>query len=377
MVRAFGLGSSVRQGSAPIAMVVLLVIGGAAGDSALVSTLRGFSIDDEDSHPRTLGYYEALLDSPAGGFARAELGPPRGWVAFGAPDAGIIRELPAYRRWEMRPQLDIRWNGTVFRTNRHGYRGPDVELQKPEGTYRVVVFGSSNTMGYGVDNDEIYTRHLEKWLNGYLGEVNRVEIVNLAVAGDSPSRKLARIQYEAARWHADWIICDASALDAWLEDIQVHWALQSQVAIPYSFVQNAARRARITATDSIDAFRAKFQGQSERMLPEIYAAYGVEARRLGLPLTIVILPRADDKAKSPRVVRLIRSLAGENGLDFVDLSGAFDELEVDEFRISDWDKHPNARGHQAIFEAMRDALLERGGPPGLPFLSLRSTTASR
>jgi hypothetical protein len=286
MVRAFGLGSSVRQGSAPIAMVVLLVIGGAAGDSALVSTLRGFSIDDEDSHPRTLGYYEALLDSPAGGFARAELGPPRGWVAFGAPDAGIIRELPAYRRWEMRPQLDIRWNGTVFRTNRHGYRGPDVELQKPEGTYRVVVFGSSNTMGYGVDNDEIYTRHLEKWLNGYLGEVNRVEIVNLAVAGDSPSRKLARIQYEAARWHADWIICDASALDAWLEDIQVHWALQSQVAIPYSFVQNAARRARITATDSIDAFRAKFQGQSERMLPEIYAAYGVEARRLGLPLTI-------------------------------------------------------------------------------------------
>jgi hypothetical protein len=232
-------------------------------------------------------------------------------------------------------------------------------------------------MGYGVDNDEVYTQHLEKWLNGHLGQRNRVEVVNLAVAGDSPSRKLARIQHEAARWHADWIICDASALDAWLEDVHVHWALQNHVAIPYSFVQNAARRARIVATDSIHAFRAKFQGESERMLPDIYAAYGVEASRLGLPLTIVILPRADDKSKSPRMIRLIRSLAAQNGLDFLDLSDAFDELEVDEFRISDWDKHPNARGHLAIFEALRDALLERGGPPGLPFLTLQSATASR
>jgi hypothetical protein len=377
MGRSFRLDSRFRPGASPIAMVVLLVIAGAAGDSALVSTLRGFSVDDEGRRSRTVGYYEALIDSPATGYARDEPRPPTGWLAFGGPSTGIVRELPEYLRWKLRPELDIRWNGTVFRTNRYGYRSPEVELKKPAGTYRIVVFGSSNTMGYGVDNDDIYTRHLEKWLNDYLGQQHRVEVVNLAVAGDSPSRRLARIQHEAGRWNADWLICDASVLDGWLEDAHIQWALQNQVAIPYSFVIDAAHRARVTPTDSIEVFREKFQGESERMLPNIYAAWSAEARRLGLPLTIVLLPRADEKARSPRVAGLIRSLASQNGLDYIDVSHAFDELELDEFRVSDWDKHPSARGHLAIYESMRTALLDRGGPPGLPFLTLQPATASR
>ena len=47
-------------------------------------------------------------------------------------------------------------------------------------------------------------------------------------------------------------------------------------------------------------------------------------------------------------------------------------MDVDDFRISDWDKHPNARGHQVMFEALRDAILRRGQLPGLsPSPSLR------
>jgi lysophospholipase L1-like esterase len=368
----------VRPGSSsPVAMAVLLLLAGAAGDSALVSVLRGFAVNDEAARSRTVGYYEALLNVPASVSTSDAPRPPRGWVAFGGPDAGIVRELPSYLRWEMRPKLDTRWNGTVFRTNRHGYRGPEVDLEKPAGTYRVLVFGSSNTMGYGVHNEDVYTRHLEKWLNSYLGKKRRVEVVNLAVAGDSPTRRLARIQREAGRWNADWLICDASVLDGWLEDAHIQWALQNRVSIPYSFVAEAARRAGVNPSDSVEVFREKFHGQSEGMLSEIFAAWSAEARRLGLPFTVVILPRADEKAKSPRVVRLFRALARQNGLDHVDLSDAFDDLEVDEFRISDWDKHPNARGHQAIFEAMRDALLDRGGPPGLSLLTPHPATASR
>jgi hypothetical protein len=36
---------------------------------------------------------------------------------------------------------------------------------------------------------------------------------------------------------------------------------------------------------------------------------------------------------------------------------------LEEFRISEWDKHTSARGHRAIFEAIRDALIARGGLP--------------
>ena len=145
----------------------------------------------------------------------------------------------------MKPNLDIRWNGTIFQTNSLGFRTPEVGLEKPAGTYRILVFGSSNTMGYGVNNEDMYTRHLERCLNAWSGPWRRVEVVNLAVAGDSPTRRLERMRKEAGRWNADWLLCDASALDSWLEDNHIHSVLQRGMPIPFPFVQEAIRRSGV------------------------------------------------------------------------------------------------------------------------------------
>ena len=47
----------------------------------------------------------------------------------------------------------------------------------------------------------------------------------------------------------------------------------------------------------------------------------------------------------------------------LDLSNALDHprADVEDFRISDWDKHPNALGHRVIFETLRDAILKHAG----------------
>ena len=160
---------AIDQGSAPALMVFLLAMAGSAGDTALVSTLRGFSVENEARPVPTLGYYESLINAPAREIAGDAPHPPPGWLPFGGDVTGIVKELPTYLRWEMKPNLDIRWNGTTFQTNSLGFRTPEVSLEKPAGTYRILVFGSSNTMGYGVNNDDMYTRHLERWLNAWMG----------------------------------------------------------------------------------------------------------------------------------------------------------------------------------------------------------------
>jgi hypothetical protein len=357
---------SVRHGSSPAAMVCLLALASLAGESTLVSKLRGPSIANLTRQEPPLGYYEALIDPPRLVAAESNVQPPRGWLPFGGEPTGIVLETATYLRWQMRPNLDIRWNGTVFRTNRFGFRTPEIEPKKPKGTYRILVFGSSNTMGYGVNNDDVYTRHLERWLNERVGPSCRVEVVNLAVAGDSPTRRLLRLQQQAKRFHADWLLCDASALDTWLEDTHIQAVVQHGIPIPFPFVQQAVKHAGVKATDSLEAFRLKFQGESERFLDKVYAGWSVEAKRLHTPLTVVVLPRADSTAKSPRVFELIGSLARRNGLDCIDLSNVFDGRDVEEFRNSEWDKHPSRQGHHLIFEGIRDALVRRGGLPGLP-----------
>jgi hypothetical protein len=346
-------------------MVFLLAAAGFGGDTALVSTLRGFSFANEPGQAPTLGYYEGLINAPVRDIVGDAPSPPSGWLPFGGDVTGIVKEFATYLRWEMKPNLDMRWNGTVFQTNSQGFRTPEVRLEKPAGTYRVLVFGSSNTMGYGVNNNDMYTRHLEHFLNAWMAPSRRVEVVNLAVAGDSPTPRRDTNRKEAGRWNADWLLCDASALDSWLEDNHIHSVLQRGIPIPFPFVQNAVRRSGATAADSVEVFRDKFRGESEGVVGSVFAAWSAEAARLQIPLTVVILPRGDSKGKSTRVFKLMRSQCERTGLDFIDISSAFDHMEVDEFRISNWDKHPNARGHQVMFEALRDAILRRGDLPGL------------
>src|SRR5690348_1711935 len=113
--------ASVRPVASSSAMILLLVMAG-AGDGALVSTLRGSSVD-EAREAEPLGYYEVLTAPPRPLHGRPA-GPPPGWTAFGAAATGIVREVPSYLRWTMKPDLDLRWNGTVFRTNHLGLRPP-------------------------------------------------------------------------------------------------------------------------------------------------------------------------------------------------------------------------------------------------------------
>jgi hypothetical protein len=330
----------------------------------LVASLRGNSTQVANDESLAQGYYEALIAGRQSEASPKSQEPPPSWVPFGGEQTGIVVEVRSYIRWKLRPNLRTTWYGTGFRTNSHGHRTPDVALEKPPGTYRIVVFGSSNTMGYGVGDEEVYTRHLETWLNQCAGPALRTEVVNLAVSGDSPSRRLARLMVEAGRYNPDWVLCDASPFDAWLEEAHIHATLQRKLPIPFAFVKDAIERTGVSANDSLAVFRAKFEGEAERMYSNVYAGWSAEARRLGVPLTVVILPRSDCKQKSKRVIRLIQAVSNRKGLDYLDLSNAFDKLDEGEFCISEWDSHPNARGHRAIFDELRDALLIRGGPPG-------------
>ena len=66
--------------------------------------------------------------------------------------------------------------------NSHGFRGPEFEVQKPEGTYRIFVIGGSSTFGLGTADNATIPAHLERM---YL-ETDlpfRVEVINAGIPG--------------------------------------------------------------------------------------------------------------------------------------------------------------------------------------------------
>jgi hypothetical protein len=378
MFGKLGTRPRLRHARGVSPMVLLLVMAAGGRGTRFLATLRGGSATEVDpGQSYRHGYYETLINASR---------PSRLWEnepgATNEPpaiavipfrDAGIVEEVPNYLRWRMRPNLDLRWNGTVFRTNRFGYRTPEVEPEKRDGTYRIAVFGSSNTMGHGVNDEETYPRRLERWLNEETRGAPRVEVVNLAVAGEPPTCRLQRLREEGERIDADWLLCDATVFDSILEAEHLRAVVSRKIPIPLGFVREAIRRSGASAADTAEAFERKLGDQSEALLDGAYAGWSAEARQRGVPLSVVILPRSDRRVESLRMFRLIRTLASRHALECFDLSGAFRGLDADQIPVSRWDNHPGPLGHRAIFEAFRATLIDRGGPPGLTLSNHRRT----
>ncbi|MGE3821604.1 MAG: SGNH/GDSL hydrolase family protein [Isosphaeraceae bacterium] len=359
-----------------IALLCMLALGAIAPREGRFSWLRGArELHRELESTGAAGYYEGLLNA---GIARSpgrEVEPPRparpeGWVAF--VDSGIIAFEPGYRRWRMKAGVDTFWNGNPFRTNRLGFRSPEISIEKPPGTYRVVVLGSSNTMGHGVDDDSVYVRLLERWLNEEVGpEGPRVEVVNLASSGESPSQRLSRLKEDVERLDPDWILCDASVIDVSLEELHLDQMIRTRVEIPLPYVRRAIAKARVSSDDTSPVIQSRLRTVAEDLLRGAYEGWGEESRRLGTPVAVILLPRADQKARNPTLRRLMLDLSERNGLRIYDLLDAFETLTPEEFRVAPWDNHPSVLGHRVIFEALRAAILRDGGCPGLRFSTRR------
>jgi lysophospholipase L1-like esterase len=335
-------------------LLLLLALPIACPESKLWTILKGgSSLESELATARSDGYYERLMKGRESRVSPDA--PPTGWRPFA--ESGIVQVVEDYQRWRLRPRLDVVWNGTTFRTNSLGIRGEEIVREKPAGMFRVVVLGSSNTLGHGVHDVDVYTRQLERRLRATTVADSPIEVINLAVSGDSPTQKLLRLRDQVGELDPDWILCDVTALDFSLEERHLRWVLDREVKVPFDFVQRAIGASGVSREDSTAVFHSKFRHFAAVVLERTFASLSAESRRLGAPLTVLLLPRMDSKAETPKLFRLFRDLAQRHELGVLDLTGIFDEMALDDYRIGAWDPHPNARGHGLIAENLAAALL--------------------
>ena len=338
--------------------ILLLALAFVCPDSRRTLALRGLAnVESEVEGAQAVGYYERLIGGQPD--RRGDSKPvtfPRGWTPFA--ESGIVEPLSTYERWRMRPNLDVKWNGTEFKTNRLGYRGPEIEVPKPPRRFRVVLLGSSNSLGHGVNNDAVYARKIEHNLDRWSGADIYFEVVNLAISGDSPTQRLLRLQNEVERLQPDWILGDVTVLDYSLEELHLRWVINNGVDVPFDFVREALCASGVSPSDSTAAFHDKLAPYAESIMDHTFARWAAFSERLGVPFTVVLLPRADAKIRNPNIVRQIKGFANRNNLECLDLSETFSELALDDYQIGPWDPHPNAKGHDLISSRLTDKLLD-------------------
>ncbi len=96
----------------------------------------------------------------------------------------------------------------IYDINSQGLRDYDYSVQKPNDTFRAIVFGDSVTFGYGVLLEDIYSTKLEQYLReNYSDDVyDSFEVINFGVDGYNTLQESELLKHKAINYDPDLII---------------------------------------------------------------------------------------------------------------------------------------------------------------------------
>ncbi len=293
--------------------------------------------------------------------------------------------------------------------NSLGFRGPEISLEKPPGTYRILCVGDSITNGVNVHNDTTYPGILQRLFDAEPVPGLRVEVVNAGVAGYLSDHQRYRMARDFARLKPDCLVflmgeCDVSAAllanetwqavgrpkpmaISWLDNAPVAWAADhsalafqlkgwlERAVIAYRLGQTAKQ----DLTERLTAALALYRANMEAMLAECRTR-GIRVVLVNYPWNFSDKVGRDDNFNevkglikahefnlywqgAPLLAQANRELAAAWGIPFVDPQPVLYAL-ADRRQVFDDFIHPNKKGNFLLAHGL--AVTLRRAVFGLP-----------
>lgn len=252
--------------------------------------------------------------------------------------------------WEYRPNARHK----RIETNSHGFRGAETPRAKPASVTRVGFLGDSLTLGYGIDEADIFLRVFERIENRVSRPPNRVEALNFGIDGYATPQlaELLRTRVlDFAPDHLIYVLC--------LNDFDFTTSAGEKVLYfrkPRSFlevkVEHLIRKLR-----GLDFHTHKFRRNRQRVF-ETISRMRSDAERGGATFELAVMPifpvDVNSFAYYPHgeIHAALETFAEAEGLPFVDLLRIFVAAggPPRAYATDVW--HLNQDGHRLIGEAL-------------------------
>jgi len=101
--------------------------------------------------------------------------------------------------------------GIIFRVNSLGCRGEDVDADRPEGTYRILMLGDDSVCGTFVAEEETVTARLKQFLSK--STTAKIEVINGGVPGYCPLLSSLKFEHDLAKLRPDLVILHVDMTD--------------------------------------------------------------------------------------------------------------------------------------------------------------------
>jgi len=280
--------------------------------------------------------------------------------------------------WKLKPNQDCftKIDRKPVHINSHGTRGRDFQTDKPAGTMRILSLGDSRTFGWGLADQETYSRRLERLLQERVGNGKKIEVINAGVNAWSYPQMLVYFRDFALQYKPDFVVIGGANL--WTQFSEKNSPEFVQKFITRVRIKNFLRRfaiyhyvVEVKLKEFYERNRTKFipvdpaqdtlfKAQQQRD-PDAVFRQAIEqicevARANGIQPVLLELPTADELNAPPSAVAKTKHEIHQRlGVQLVDMSGDLQSQGKALYLAAD-PVHLNARGNEWVAERLFETI---------------------
>ncbi len=253
--------------------------------------------------------------------------------------------------------------------NSSGFRDKFIPRKKEKNDFRILVAGSSITMGWGVPYDSVFTSLLENELNKYRDNMN-YEVINTSIGNYNTNMAAILLEKNLPLVDPDKVI-----LHFFLNDVESLSARTTNIFIKYSYLAAylnlKLKRTIFNTTSSYNSIGEYYLGMYKNSNKGWIDAQNSIIKMSNLcksnnfEFMVLIQPDLHDLSFDSNQYKchsIIKDFLDDNNIIYLDLFNTFSMELKDEPRniwVNPDDQHPNAKGHRIIYKALNKFLLER------------------
>jgi hypothetical protein len=257
----------------------------------------------------------------------------------------------------IKPNIKISTENYTFESNSFGLRDKEYTLSKPDNVLRIALLGGSYEMGSGVSNAEVFESIVETQMNNSDVGEKPIEILNFANGGFYLVQHVELCRSKIFAFNPDIVLYVAHSAEKDRMLTCVSSLIRQGKNLHYPFLENIKSVSGSKQFMSDDEIKGRLQPFADQLIKWSYMEMALHCKKNNAVAVWAFLPTIDDPEDSSEF-ESIRSYAQQLNYITLDMRGVYDSLDLSTIRISEWNSHPNAKGHRIIAERFYKELIK-------------------
>jgi len=258
------------------------------------------------------------------------------------------------------PGAEARIMREVIKINRSGFRSIELPAAKGEKEYRILVLGSSITIGWGVPFESVFTTLLEKRLNAE-NTGKTFTVINSSIANYNAVLQAIYFKEKLYKLEPDTVILHYFINDAEILSSQgAGFFIKNShlIALVYNRIKQAIAAKKNNYATIGEYYRDLYKPSSQGWLDARKAILDISRFCLRSHMNFMVLLQPDlhdlsNGSLQEKCHEKIKDFLKKHDITFLDLMPAFRAEFGDTARkiwVNHDDSHPNSSGHKLMFE---------------------------